>query len=197
MKVIGDDPWGLDDIALCATNEYLKRHPTLSTYRADILSDARLGAYRASQSFDGARGIPWGYWGLARARSTVLDGVRDRAPLSRATFKKASAAGESYAWAMPLSLEGLAEDVGENNYENFIVCDRGNDPFIAVDNKLLLEQLWSVLTKHQKEAIYRVDICDEMPRAVAQDLGVTEGAISLRRSKGIKRMRAAALELAA
>lgn len=77
----------------------------------DVDSDALLGLLKACRSFDPSRGAAFKTYLTQRVRGEVLDGLRDRGPLTRADLERVKA-GVEVPFQERVSLEALREEVG-------------------------------------------------------------------------------------
>jgi RNA polymerase sigma factor (sigma-70 family) len=167
-----DDPHGLMRIARAVAAETVKRLPRLAGEYDDILSDAAYGIAKAVERHDPSRGASLSTYAMMRARNEVLDGIRDRGPLTRRELgngvKLASLPAHRRT---PTSVEAHREEWGTD----LPVPDptSGAD-FEAVDARLTVIPLLAMLRPNEKLVLEGMYLHGRTLADLARELGVTE-----------------------
>lgn len=95
--------------AAYAVRRHLAAHPASARQREEFFGDACVGAAAAYSRYDRAGGASLFTYALRRAMGAITDGIRQRAPMSRAEFAIAPDPLAVMAQRTPASLELLAE----------------------------------------------------------------------------------------
>lgn len=165
------------DMARAVTGRYLRTHPLPHSYRDDVLSDACWGAAQAAASHNPALGASLTTHAYNRARGAILDGIRDRSPLSRTAHAHGIPIPRS-----PLSLEQMAET--------------GRQPHTAgsmeetVADTDLLHRMLATCTARERVVLIGSLVHGYPLADIADELGVTECRVGQIRRAVLARLRA-------
>lgn len=168
-------------LATQAVRDYLRAHPRTWVQREDLLADALFGVAQARAHYDPARGVPFGAYALRRARGAVLDGIRERSPLTRDEHRKGVTVDTCPPNRRhPLSLD---EPLLRTTQTLRDLIPEQRQPFeAAVDTRDALRRCLDALPPRLAFVLRRVDLEGRTLLEVAGMLGVTESrACQLRR----------------
>ena len=151
---------------------YLASHPGYHWCRDEIMSDSLMAAHKASKKWNG-KGAFSGYAFLICTYG-ILDGVRDRATLSRTDHAKHNDSTKILpAWQRPLALTYDYDKISSD------------DPYAASDMLDLVNRL----PRRQREVILWCDIQDRSQGALARLWNVTPSRVCQIRTLGLEGLR--------
>lgn len=197
---VPDDPHGLLGVIRAAVRPHLANTPEYE--HAELVSDAAYGVAQAYARWaeDGGSSLV-GYC-TTRARGAILDGRRDRSPMSRLEYDRKTTADADLAEhdrkpvvdelpayrRTPLSVQMLATEArGEWTWEP-------PDPgamaaFDTADARDAVKRLLNVLPDRERHVVVEVDLKDRTLASVGEDLAVTETRVCQIRKDAHRRMR--------
>lgn len=180
MHASGDDTGQISlDVARRVVRQYLSRHPQMAWQRDELLSDAMLGATQARIRFEPARGVPFAVYCAQRARGALLDGLRDRGPMTRSEWRAAE--GDMPEEYRPVSLNRIRE--GTRHGLPRAGLEREWEPaareagYDAVDARDSILRLLRVLSPRERYIVTAVFLSDRPQTSLALELGLTESRI--------------------
>lgn len=174
-----DEERNLLAIAHGVVGRYLQAHPALRYAEDDLLADALLGVGQAAARWTPTGGSTLPSYAYRRATGAVLDGIRERAPLTRADARADGGTDRARA-AGPLSLEALTE-AGWN--------PPAYDPEDPTDDHRRVHALLRLCTPLEQYVTLAVTAYGYTVTEIARHLGITESAVSQIKAKALRRMR--------
>jgi RNA polymerase sigma factor (sigma-70 family) len=173
-----NDPHHLLAIANLAERLAYAHNPWLWPWHDDVHSDALLGVCQARHRYNPAHGVPFHVYALRRARGAILDGIRDRAPLTRRQAHQGT--------PKPLSLDALIAD--GLDLHQLIPAPR--DPHLdRIDNLDAVRRVLEQLPPWLADILIAVDLHGETLASYGRGHGYTESRASQIRKQALRAAR--------